>query len=188
MDGSIWTPQRGSLIRIAEIYGVVNDAYGRPDYSQNKGLKLSAKEIALKGKALEAQLLKEGWISRPVQAGPADNQIRDVRESDVETIEQKMAKEGIRFTKSDKSPGSRKVGLQLARDRFEASVLGEGPGLYVTCNCEASIETIPVLPRDEDDLDDVDTESIDHCWDDWRYRILQGSNHYATQVQTSFPH
>lgn len=187
-DGSIWTPQRGSLIRIAEIYGVVNGSDGLPDYSQNKGLKLSAKEIALKGKALEKQLMDEGWISKGVQAGPADNQIRDVRESDVETIEQKMAKEGIRFTKSDKSPGSRKVGLQLGRDRMEASVLGEGPGIYVTVNCEASIETIPVLPRNQDDLDDVDTDSIDHCWDDWRYRILQGSNHYATTINTEFPY
>ena len=132
--------------------------------SQNKGLKLSAKEIALQAKALEAKLLDEGWISKRVQAGPADNQIRDVRESDVATIEQKMAKEGIRFTKSDKSAGSRKVGLQLARDRMEASILKEGPGLYVTVNCDASIETIPVLPRDQKNLDDVDTTSIDHCW------------------------
>ena len=186
-DGTKWCPTRGSLIRIAEIYGVVNDSYGKPDFSQNKGLKMSAKDIALKGKALEQRLLKEGWISRPVQAGPADNQIRDVRESDVETIESKMAKEGIRFTKSDKSPGSRKVGLQLARDRFEASVRGEGAGIYVTRNCEAFIELIPVLPRDPDDLDDVDTDAMDHIWDETRYRVLKGSNHLATKIETSFP-
>ena len=184
-DGTTWCPNRGSLIRIGEVYGVVNDSEGNPDHSQNKGLKLSAKEIARRGKALEKQLYKDGWIQRPVLAGPADNQIRDVRESDVDTIEIKMAKEGIRFTKSDKSKGSRKVGLQLARGLMENAVTGEGPGLYVTRNCHAFIDLIPVLPRDPDNLDDVDTDSIDHIWDETRYRVLQGSNRIATKIQTN---
>jgi hypothetical protein len=43
-------------------------------------------------------------------------------------------------------------------------VQGEGAGLYVMDNCPAFIETVPMIPRDEDDPDDVDTNSIDHCF------------------------
>lgn len=187
-NGETWCPQRGSLIAIANDYTVANDTHGKPDYSVNKGLKLSATDVALRVKEIDSKLFKDGWITRGVQAGPADNQIRDVRESDVETIEQKMAKVGIRWTKSDKSKGSRVIGLQLMRDRLQSSVLREKPGIYFMRNCEACIELLPPLPRDPDNLDDVDTESMDHLWDAVRYRVLRGSNHFATKIKTDMPY
>ena len=186
LDGTTWCPQKGSLIAIFEDYGVVKDSNGELDYSQNKGVKMSAVGIAQRVKHFDKELLKKGWIARPVQPGPADNQIRDVRESDVETIEQKMKKIGVRWVKSDKSPGSRIVGLQLMRDRLEASTLKERPGIYFMRNCTAAIDLLPVLPRDPDKIDDVDTDAIDHIWDAVRYRVLKGSNHYATMVPTRF--
>lgn len=187
-NGKTWCPQRGSLIAIHEDYTVAKDSNGVPDFSVNKGLKLSASDVALRIKNIDSQLYKDGWIARGVQAGPADNQIRDVRESDVETIEQKMAKVGIRWTKSDKSKGSRVIGLQLMRDRLQSSVLKEKPGIYFMRNCEACIELLPPLPRDPDNLDDVDTESMDHLWDAVRYRVLRGSNRFATKVKTDIPY
>jgi len=187
-NGKRWCPQRGSLIAIAEDYTVVNDNQGRPDFSVNKGLKLSASDVALRIKKIDEDLYKDGWISRPVQAGPADNQIRDVRESDVETIEQKMAKVGVRWSQSDKSKGSRKIGLQLMRDRLQSSVLQEKPGIYFMRNCTACIDLLPPLPRDPDNLDDVDTESMDHIWDAVRYRVLRGSNRFATKIVTNMPY
>lgn len=188
LDGTKWCPARGSLIAIADDYGVVKRVDGLPDYSRNVGLKLSALEIAHRIAKIDKELLEKGYINRAVQAGPADNQIRDVREKDVETIETKMAKVGVRWTKSDKSSGSRKVGLQLFRDRLEASILKEKPGVYFMRNCEACIKLLPPLPRDQDDLDDVDTESMDHLWDTVRYRVLRGSNRFATKIKTEMPY
>lgn len=187
-DGRKWCPKRGSLIAIAEDYGVVKTADGKPDYSRNVGLKLSAGDIAKRVKEIDEALLEFGWIGRTVQAGPADNQIRDVREKDVETIETKMAKAGIRWTKSDKSSGSRKNGLQLFRDRLEAAIIQEKPAIYFMRNCYACIKLLPVLPRDPDEPDDVDTDSIDHLWDATRYRVLTGSNKYATKIKTNLPY
>jgi hypothetical protein len=37
--------------------------------------------------------------------------------------------------------------------------------------CKATLSTLPVLPRDLKDLDDVDTEAEDHAYDDVRYRV-----------------
>lgn len=179
LDGSSFCPPPGTLVQIFEWYGT-------EEIGTNKGLKLSAKKIAEGIKEREIMLMEQGWIEGQPWPGPADNQIRDVRESDVDTIEQKMAKEGIRWTDSDKSPGSRKNGLQLMRDRLEAATEGEGPGLYFMDCCRASIDILPNLPRDETKLDDVDTDAEDHPYDMVRYRVLKGSNRLARSIKVKF--
>lgn len=178
-DGRTFCPPPGTLIQIFEWYGT-------REIGTNEGIKMSAPDIARGIKQIDDMLVREHWIAESPWAGPADNQIRDVRESDVETIEIKMAKEGVRWTESDKSPGSRKIGLQLIRDRLEASIKREGQGLYFMQNCVASIGILPTLPRDETKLDDVDTEAEDHPYDMTRYRVLRGSNRVAKSVNVGY--
>ena len=187
-DGRKWGPPRGTLIQVAEWYGCAKDHTGTPRYGDNVGIKMSAGDQA-KGIAAREQLLLEGaWIPDYVEAGPADNQIRDVREEDVETIEKKMADEGITFTRSDKSSGSRKVGLQLMRDRLQASLQNEGPGIYFMDNCHASLALLPTMPRDEDEPDDVDTAAEDHVWDMTRYTVLGSDIRAARELKLMLPH
>lgn len=181
-DGTvrIFCPPVGTLVQIGELY--FTEKLG-----SNKGLRKSAPDIAKAVIEYEVKLMAEGCIEEQPWPGPADNQIRDVRESDVDTIEKKMADLGVRWIESDKSPGSRKNGLQLMRDRLEAAMKGEeGPGLYFTENCRASIATLPTLPRDEDDLDDVDTDAEDHPYDMVRYRVLKGANRLAKKIKVTF--
>ncbi len=187
-NGETWCPTKGSLIAIADDYTVANDTNKQPDYSQNNGLRLSAGEVAQRIKKIDESLLTDKWVATPIKAGPADNQIRDVREKDVETIAMKMEKEGVTWTRSDKSPGSRKIGLQLMRDRLLAAIKKEKPAIYFMRNCAACLELLPNLPRDPEDLDDVDTESMDHVWDAVRYRVLTSSNRFATNIVTKMPH
>jgi len=173
-------PAAGSLVQIFEWYGAKEDSY-------NEGLKMSATNVAIGVREREASLLDNGWIHSQIWPGPADNQIRDVRESDVETIESKMQKQGIAWTQSDKSAGSRKNGFELFRERLEMASKGEGPAIYFMENCRASIASIPVLQRDKDKLDDVDTKTEDHIWDMVRYRVLKGAKRLATNVKFSMP-
>ena len=187
LNGKTWCPARGSLIAIADDYTCQLDSNGRPDYTVNLGLRLDATQLALRIAEIDNELIDGEWVKREIQAGPADNQISDTRESDVETIEEKMAKQGVRWTKSDKSPGSRVNGLDLMRTRLHAAIKKEGPAIYFMRNCRACIETLPPLPRDDEKIEDVDTDAIDHLWDAVRYRVLQGSNHWATKIKTSFP-
>lgn len=179
-DGTSFNPAPGSII-------LIDDWYGSKEAGTNIGLKLSARAIAEGIKEREKQLISEGWIANKPYAGPADTQIRNVRETDVDTIEKKMQDEGVFWTESDKSPGSRKIGLQLIRDRLEASARQEGPGLYMLDNARASISTIPTLPRSEKDIDDVDSEAEDHAYDTLRYRVLSGNNRLAQKLKVSFP-
>ena len=52
------------------------------------------------------------------------------------------------------------------------AVTREGPGLFVFDTCAQFIRTVPSIPRDERDMDDVDTDTEDHVADEARYRCL----------------
>lgn len=184
-DGSMFCPPPGSLVQIAEWYGT-------KEIGTNVGLKMSASDIAAGIRERENWLIGiEGgikWIPEKPWPGPADNQIRDIREVDVDSIETKMAKAGIRWTQSDKSPGSRINGLQLIRDRLDAVRNNkEEPQIYFMNNCRASLSLLPTLPRDDTRIDDVDTTAEDHPYDMVRYRVLAGANRYARNINTHLP-
>lgn len=179
-NGRTFAPRKGSLILIGEWYGT-------KDIGTNKGLTLSAKDVALGIRNREEAMRRSKHILRDVYPGPADNQIRDVREKGTETIEKIMADAGVVWTPSDKAPGSRINGLQLFRDRLQAAARHDGPGIYFMAHCSGAIGTIPILPRDEDDPDDVDCESEDHAWDGVRYKVLAGVNRIAKNVKVIMP-
>lgn len=179
-DGRVFCPPKGSLIQFYEWYGT-------NEIGSNKGTKLGASDIAIGIIQREIKLLEGEWIKEQPSGGPADNQISDVTQSDVDTIAKKMEDKGVSWERSDKSAGSRKIGLELTRTMLHNAVVkNEDPHLYFMDNCKASIETLPPLPRDEEKIDDVDTESEDHVYDMVRYRVLKGSNRFATFIKTKF--
>lgn len=176
----MFCPPAGSIILIKEWYGT-------EEVGTNKGLKLSAKKVAEGIRDREIEMMESGFIKTQPEAGPADNQIRNVIDNDdeIETIEKRMADVGICWKSSDKSPGSRINGVQLMRDRLEATIEGDAPGFYVMQNCEATIDIVPVLQRDKDKVDDVDTKQEDHPWDGIRYRILASPNRLAKNIKVT---
>lgn len=178
-DGRKFCPPRGSLVRIAEVYG-------SEELGTNQGIKASPKEVALRIVAMEKRLREEGWIKTSVKPGPADGQIFDKPRSDQESIAKVMSDHKINWVRADKSPGSRVNGFELVRNRLENSLRSEGPGLYIMDNCIAAKSTLPVLPRDEDNPDDIDTEAEDHPYDDTRYRVLAGNNRLANVIHAKF--
>lgn len=167
----------GSLIRIAEWYGCKEN-------EANTGLKLSAGEVADGILEIEENLLIGGWIHDKPWPGPADGQIYAVKERDVETIAKKMEDKGVHWVRADKSQGSRINGLELFRQRLKNVKMDnyEEPGIYFMENCTAAINTLPVIPRDKNNSEDVDTHSEDHVYDDCRYMVLRGVNRYATSL------
>jgi len=176
-DGRKFQPPANSLI-------LFDEWYGTNEIGSNKGLMMGAKDIA-KGIVNRERILKENrYVSGTIYGGPADNQISNVVERSTDTIEKLMEDNGVIWSEADKSHGSRKIGLQLFRDRLEASLRGEGPGIYFMSHCTAATSLIPVLPRDEDDQDDVDTDAEDHPWDGTRYRVLSGAKRTAQHVPT----
>jgi hypothetical protein len=172
-----WAPAPGTIIQIFEWYGA--EKIGR-----NKGLKMAARDIAKGIVQIDNELLQGEWISTRVQPGPADNQISNVnQDGESDSVKLLMEKHGCYWTESDKSPGSRTVGMQLFRDRLHAALIKEGPAFYCTQNCTATIETVSVLPRDKKKPDDVDTQAEDHAYDAIKYRILKTKIDYAKTIK-----
>jgi hypothetical protein len=171
-DGKLRSSVRGDLYRIHEWYGWT----GEP----NEGVKMLATEIA---KGIIQREVDWG-IHRRVQAGPADSSIFDVENGnciaddmmgDVR-LDDGREFSGPEFERADKSPGSRKTGWEQMRKRFKAAIppkigMREEPGLFVFSTCEQFQRTVPVLPRDEKDMDDIDTDAEDHIGDEARYRV-----------------
>lgn len=159
-DGTRKAWPRGTMFRIAEIYGW----NGQP----NEGCKKLAVEVA---RDIDKMQKEVPWGGR-VKPGPADNSIFDA-ENGV-CIADDMAKLGIRWERSDKSPGSRKTGWEAMRRLFKACKQHpmEEPGMFVFNTCRQFLRTIPTLPRDANKTDDVDTHSEDHIADETRYRAL----------------
>lgn len=149
-DGS-WGLPRGALVKYREWYGCT----GQP----NVGLKM------------DAELVAEGINSREegenVHYGVADPSIfvRDGGPSIGERMNIKM--KGCPFRAGDRK---RIVGW----DQMRKYISGEHgvPMLYFLENCIDSIRTIPALPHDEHNSEDVDTDAEDHAGDETRYACM----------------
>jgi hypothetical protein len=92
-----------------------------------------------------------------------------------------MASKGVRWELADKSPGSRKQGWEQMRKLLRQSLNvdhdgrplsgpRELPGMFFFRTCQHAIDLLPSMPRDDDDLDDIDTDAEDHIADEVRYR------------------
>lgn len=179
-DGTWRSTVRGDLFRIAEWYGCTGKS--------NQGLQMLATDVA---KGIIERELAWGLYSRVVP-GPADNSIWDVENGN--SIAADMRKpvkinqqvyRGVEWGRSDKSAGSRKAGWNKCREFLKNAkaqylerngqkwrIPREKPGLFVFNTCTHFIDLFPILPRDEIDPDDVDTESEDHIGDEVRYKVL----------------
>lgn len=183
-DGSIMSTVRGDLFRVGEWYGW----NGKP----NTGTYALAVDIS---KGIVEREMKRGWGSR-VKPGPADSSIWKV-ENGV-GVAHDMAKAvriegqmypGAQFTRSDKRPGSRVTGWEMMRKMIrnahkEPLVPREHPGLFITEDCTHFIRTVPGLPRDDKNMDDVDTDAEDHIGDETRYRIRKVGGVVSTGTNT----
>lgn len=183
-NGKYRSTVRGDLYRIAEWYGW--------NGSPNKGTRMLATQIS---KGIIERELSMGLYGR-VKAGPADSSINDVENGNC--IATDMAKKvtingkqykGTTWTRSIKNPGSRKNGWEKMRVAiFNAQPDGgprEFPGLFIFRNCQDGfLRTVPIIPRDIKDLDDVDTDAEDHVADESRYVILSFGDRFVSGTTT----
>jgi len=154
---------KGDLYQIMEWYGW--------NGTRNEGVRMLAREVAEGIKDREDDVGLRGRV----KPGPADASIYAVENGN--SIATDMEQRSVRWVPADKAPGSRKQGWEQIRKRLKNAIppVGGGPreepGLFIFDTCLQTIDTIRVLPRDDKDLDDVDTEAEDHLADAMRYRV-----------------
>lgn len=187
-DGSKRLWPRGTLFRVAELYGWT----GEP----NRGLRHTSTEVARR--IVETERESPLLRGRSVAPGPADPSIWTKDDRGV-AVADSMETCGVRWMKADASAGSRVNGWQLVRTRLAAAMERDGesaryrprclpmeePGLFVFATCSQFLRTVPVAPRDERKPDDLDTESEDHVADEVRYRVAAAKAPAPMEVDRS---
>jgi hypothetical protein len=179
-NGNVRATLRGDLFRFKEWYGW----RGQP----NEGTRMLVADIS---RGIIEREIKWGlrdpngsWTR--VSRGPADSAIFDdnVNGSEV-TIANDFEKSvmlngikhrGIFWERADKGKGSREQGWEQIRKRLKATKrppngYREIPGLFITTECPHWLRCVPVLPRDELHIDDVDDDAEDHNGDETRYML-----------------
>lgn len=207
LKGGFYTAPNKTVFMIGEIYG--NDPKSTdPDV----GGKLSAREVGKKMKQFEDSVL---WGNR-IMPGAGDGQIFESNRAGTEECINDNLLKGYNsyeatgdhadylnqhteelFIPADKSKGSRKKGLELMRsylldahdieneDTGEV-IPSEEAGLIFFSNCKHAIRTLPTIPRDDNDPEDVNTEAPDHIYDVVRYKLAATRPEYQRLEMSGF--
>ena len=93
------------------------------------------------------------------------------------SIAETMIQEGCKWRPSDRSPKSRINGKLEIHKRLKVHEKDNEPTLKVFSNCINLIRTLPLLPLDKNNPEDVDTNAEDHAYDALRYGCMSRPMH-----------
>lgn len=141
----------------------------------SKGLGLSAPD-----QASHVKVMCERWNFKP--AGVLDDACFSNQGSQSGTIADEFRRSGVSFKRAKK--GSRLNGWNTLRTLMAQAGQPDVPGLYISKSCAYVWETLPSLPRDPRNPEDLDTRAIDHAADAIRYGCLQEKQVLFTGIST----
>ena len=144
------------------VYYLWRELYGYGD-KENTGTREDATVVAEKIKKIEIHDQRLGYEYRMNLADPSIFSKIGAERS----IGQIFRDKGVKWTEAYNAPRSRVNGAQeiirlLAEDR-----------LKIFSTCKHWLRTIPQLPPDSLNPEDVDTDAEDHAWDATRYGIMR---------------
>lgn len=144
--------ENGIMYRIRELYGCTGTpdvgVQWEPGYLARKIKEIEATDPNLKGRTIHRVGDPAIWIN-----------------NGTESIGALMERERVYFEKGDNSriDGKMQLHHRLAFDE------NGRPLFYVFNICRHFIRTVPALVYDETNVEDVNTKSEDHAYDEWRY-------------------
>jgi hypothetical protein len=101
------------------------------------------------------------------------------------SIAETMIQQGCRWRPSDRTPKSRINGKLEIHKRFKfTDDEGKEPGLRFFSTCRNLIRTLPLLPLDDNNIEDINTHTEDHAYDALRYGCMSRPMHtsYANKL------
>ena len=123
--------------------------------------------------ALRVRQMEQGEY---VQYGVMDSSVWARRGDIGPPVPEIMRQNGCLWRPSDRSPGSRRNGkmevhrrLRIYDDILDGHYTSK---LKIFNTCRNLIRTLPVLPLDPNDMEDIDTKAEDHAYDALRYGLM----------------
>ena len=140
---------RGDTFVIAELYGW--------DGTPNVG---TGESVASKAEKIKA---KEQALGYHISERIADSAIFSQK---IHSIADEFEENGVSFVPCNKAPGSRMNSINIFRNKLIGALeRKDAPGIFWFSTCRHSIRTIPVLSRDKNNVEDIDTKEEDHLAD-----------------------
>ena len=102
------------------------------------------------------------------------------------SIAETMIQEGCRWRQSDRSPRSRIAGKVEVHKRLRVDEDTGYPSMFIFSNCLNLIRTLPMLPVEKNNPEDVDTTADDHAYDALRYGCMSRPIHPVSQRGNDF--
>ena len=102
------------------------------------------------------------------------------------SIAETMIREGCKWRPSDRSPKSRINGKLELHKRFSIDEKTCEPKLKIFNNCRNLLKTLPLLPTDKHNPEDVDTNAEDHAYDALRYGVMSRPLHPNSHENDQF--
>ena len=102
------------------------------------------------------------------------------------SIAETMIREGCKGRPSDRSPKSRINGKLELHKRFSIDEKTGEPKLKIFNNCRNLLKTLPLLPTDKHNPEDVDTNAEDHAYDALRYGVMSRPLHPNSHENDQF--
>lgn len=148
----------GVIYRYRELYGFGGKS--------NTGTREQASEVARKILDIERDEANNGIVFRN---NPADSAIWS-EDGHTQTIASMFRADGVGWTAVKKGPRSRINGNAVIVDALKNGKF------KVFETCKHFIRTVPVIPADPNNFEDVDTAAEDHAWDEFRYSLVTWHN------------
>ena len=152
-----WVDGDGRLYRFSEWYGwsgVPNEGLRLTDPLIAEGIKEREAKLGIAHRKDIVRLAgHDCWAKKPDYKGGGQGP----------STEEVFAEYGIYLTPGD---SSRELKIRQFRDRLTVPPDGTMPMLVVYDNCKQFIRTIPDLIMDEHNVEDVDTDTEDHIYDE----------------------
>lgn len=122
-----------------------------------------------------AQRVRQIELGENIQYGVMDSSVWSRRGDVGPPVPEIMRQNGCLWRPSDRSPGSRHSGKMEIHRRlrvFQDENGNNNSRLKIFSNCRNLIRTLPALPLDSNDNEDVDTKAEDHAYDSLRYGLM----------------
>ena len=164
--GYWFTDYDGRLYRWAEIYFRKGPNEGLQKTTREQG-QIMHKFETERGLRISLSIADASIWSKPNNTQEKAEKLS----SDAEILAEERIYFDHELSKEVHKPGSRIAGCGQMHDRLRIDPDGL-PSIFIFNTCVDWWRTVPVLPFDDLDPEDVDTEAEDHAWDDTKMLLL----------------
>lgn len=149
-----------------EWYGISIDEFGRP--RPDVGVQLDAFTVA---NGIVQRSQNDEGIAWCVMDRSMWSKMGQGEGSIADDFERALGGIGVGLMQAERSKQARLLGKAQVHGRLAIQPHGK-PGLLITENCVHLLRTLPGLPIDEKNLEDIDTKAEDHAYDALRYGLM----------------